>query len=45
MVSIGIAADRVKTVSYGSEFPIVPGHDEEAWKQNRRAHFMLTAKQ
>jgi peptidoglycan-associated lipoprotein len=45
MVSLGIAADRVKTVSYGSEFPIVAGHDEDAWKQNRRAHFMLTAKQ
>ena len=26
------------------EFPFAPGHDEEAWKQNRRAHFMLTAK-
>jgi peptidoglycan-associated lipoprotein len=45
MVSLGIAADRVKTVSYGSEFPIVPGHDEQAWTLNRRAHFMLTAKQ
>jgi len=44
MVSLGIAADRLKTVSYGSEFPFAPGHDEEAWKQNRRAHFMLTAK-
>jgi peptidoglycan-associated lipoprotein len=44
MVSLGIAADRLKTVSYGSEFPLVPGHDEQAWAQNRRAHFMLTAK-
>jgi peptidoglycan-associated lipoprotein len=44
MLSLGIAADRLKTVSYGSEFPFAPGHDEEAWKQNRRAHFMLTAK-
>lgn len=45
MVSLGIAADRMKTVSYGSEFPFVPGHDEKSWSQNRRAHFMLTAKQ
>jgi len=45
MVSLGIAADRLKTVSYGSEFPFVPGHDEKSWSQNRRAHFMLTAKQ
>jgi peptidoglycan-associated lipoprotein len=44
MVSLGIATDRLKTVSYGSEFPFAPGHDEPAWKQNRRAHFMLTAK-
>lgn len=45
MVSLGIPAERIKTVSYGSEFPFVPGHDEQAWSQNRRAHFMLTAKQ
>lgn len=45
MVSLGIAADRLKTVSYGSEFPFVPGHDEDSWALNRRAHFMLTAKQ
>ena len=44
LVSLGIAADRLKTVSYGSEFPFSPGHDEESWWQNRRAHFMLTAK-
>ena len=45
MVSLGIAADRLKTVSYGSEFPFVPGHDEQSWSQNRRAQFMLTSKQ
>lgn len=45
MVSLGIAADRLKTVSYGSEFPFAPGHDEQSYSQNRRAHFMLTAKQ
>lgn len=45
MVSLGISADRFRTVSYGNEFPFAPGHDESAWSQNRRAHFMLMAKQ
>ena len=44
LVSLGIAADRLRTVSYGKEFPFDPGHDEAAWAANRRAHFMLTAK-
>ena len=42
--SLGIPADRLKTVSYGKEFPFDPGHDEAAWSQNRRAHFVITAK-
>jgi peptidoglycan-associated lipoprotein len=44
LVSLGIPADRVKTVSYGKEFPFDPGHDESAWSRNRRAHFVITAK-
>ncbi len=44
LVSLGIAADRIRTVSYGKEFPFDPGHDESAWTLNRRAHFMLTAR-
>ena len=44
LVSLGIPADRVKTVSYGKEFPFDPGHSEEAWSKNRRAHFVVTAK-
>ncbi len=44
LVSLGIAADRVRTVSYGNEFPFDPGHSETAWKNNRRAHLMLTSK-
>lgn len=44
LVSLGIGAARLRTVSYGKEFPFDPGHDEAAWAQNRRAHFMLTAK-
>lgn len=44
LVSLGIPADRIKTVSYGKEFPFDPGHDDSAWKMNRRAHFVITAK-
>ena len=44
LVSLGVPADRVRTVSYGSEFPFDPAHEEKAWVQNRRAHFMLTAR-
>ncbi len=44
LVSLGIAADRLRTVSYGKEFPFDPGHDETAWGRNRRAHFVITAK-
>ena len=44
LVSLGIAADKVKTVSYGKEFPFDAGHDESAWSKNRRAHFVITAK-
>ena len=44
LVSLGISADRLRTVSYGKEFPFDPGHDEAAWIKNRRAHFVVTAK-
>jgi peptidoglycan-associated lipoprotein len=44
LVSLGIAADRLRTVSYGKEFPFDPGHDEAAFRQNRRGHFVVTAK-
>jgi peptidoglycan-associated lipoprotein len=44
LVSLGIPADKVKTVSYGKEFPFDAGHDDSAWSKNRRAHFVITAK-
>lgn len=44
LVSLGIPADRLRTVSYGKEFPFDPGHDETAFAKNRRAHFVITAK-
>jgi peptidoglycan-associated lipoprotein len=44
LVSLGIGADRIKTVSYGKEFPFDAAHTEAAWAKNRRAHFVVTAK-
>ncbi|MDT8395352.1 MAG: peptidoglycan-associated lipoprotein Pal [bacterium] len=41
LVSLGISASRIKTISYGEEKPFASGHNEDAWKQNRRAHFGL----
>jgi peptidoglycan-associated lipoprotein len=37
LVSLGIAANRVRTISYGKERPAVLGSNEAAWSQNRRA--------
>ena len=44
LVSLGVDAGRVKTVSYGKERPFATGHDEDSWQKNRRAHFVVTAK-
>ncbi len=44
LVSLGIPTERLRTVSYGKEFPFDPGHDEAAWSKNRRAHFVVTSK-
>ena len=43
LVSLGIAPDRVRTVSYGKEFPFDPGKTEEAYAKNRRGHFVITS--
>ena len=42
LLSQGLAASRLRTVSYGKEFPFEPGHDELAWRANRRAHLVIT---
>ena len=44
LVSLGVPADRLRTVSYGKEFPFDPGHSEAAWAKNRRAQFVVTSK-
>ncbi len=40
-ISLGIAADRIETISYGEERPRGLGHDEASWSQNRRDDFVL----
>ena len=41
LVTLGVDAGRIRTVSYGEERPFDPGHDESAWAKNRRAHLVL----
>lgn len=37
LISLGVAAERLTTVSYGKERPIALGSNEESWSRNRRA--------
>ncbi|MGO8698372.1 MAG: OmpA family protein [Limisphaerales bacterium] len=39
--NLGVDVHRVKTVTYGASRPVDPGHDEAAWKKNRRDEFVL----
>lgn len=41
LISLGIPADRMTTVSWGKERPFCTEHDEACWSQNRRAHLVL----
>jgi peptidoglycan-associated lipoprotein len=41
LVSLGIPAERIETVSYGKERPFVTGQGEAIWAQNRRGHFVI----
>ena len=43
LVSHGIDASRIETQSWGEERPMMDGHDESAWSQNRRAEFEVTS--
>jgi len=44
VVSLGVPADRLKTVSYGKEVPVCQQSTEECWQKNRRAHFTVSGK-
>jgi peptidoglycan-associated lipoprotein len=39
--NLGVKPERIKTVTYGASRPVDPGHNEAAWKQNRRDDFIL----
>lgn len=43
MVTLGVTADRMTTISYGEEKPLDLGHNEEAWAKNRRAQFVISS--
>jgi peptidoglycan-associated lipoprotein len=41
LVGFGITPDRVDTISYGEDKPADSGHNQAAWKQNRRDDFVV----
>jgi len=44
LISHGVPPSRISTISYGKEKPLDPGHNEQAWAKNRRAHTIITSK-
>ena len=42
LVELGLDLGRIRTVSYGKEFPFDPANNEQAYSRNRRAHFVIT---
>ncbi|MGB8369995.1 MAG: OmpA family protein [Limisphaerales bacterium] len=41
LAKIGVDPSRIRTISYGKDKPVDPGHDESAWSKNRRGEFVL----
>jgi peptidoglycan-associated lipoprotein len=41
LVSLGVAPDRLSTISYGEELPLCRESNESCWQQNRRVHFLV----
>lgn len=41
LINEGVNPDNVFTISYGKDRPLIPGHDDETWQQNRRAEFKI----
>jgi peptidoglycan-associated lipoprotein len=44
LISLGMPASRIGTISYGEEMPLDPRNNEEAWALNRRAHILILTK-
>jgi peptidoglycan-associated lipoprotein len=43
LISQGVDASRVSTISYGKDRPFNTGHDEASWAQNRNAYTNLVS--
>lgn len=41
LIGLGIDGANIQTKSYGEEQPVNPGHDESAWRLNRRSEFVF----
>ncbi len=41
LLRLGVPAGRIRTISIGEEQPLINGHDESAWAQNRRDEFVF----
>jgi len=41
LADLGVDPNRLYTISFGEEMPLNPGHNEAAWAENRRAHFLV----
>ena len=44
LVKMGVDGSRISAISFGKEVPVDPGHAEDAWAKNRRAHFKIDQK-
>jgi peptidoglycan-associated lipoprotein len=44
LVELGVPGDRITVVSKGKEAPFCTEKNEACWQQNRRGHFVITAK-
>ena len=42
--SLGVGADRMRTLSYGKERPVCTEDVESCWSQNRRVHMVITGR-
>ena len=41
LADLGVDPNRLYTISFGEEMPVNPGHNDAAWAENRRAHFLI----
>lgn len=42
LIGLGVASERLSTISYGEELPVCNDANESCWQQNRRGHFQVT---